>query len=281
MRYWTYNRSKVDLGGSVLVEVRELLPPFLVRQLLRMGLGGNKFKYGYSSWGEAEAHSSGYDVSSILDTVRKASLGVRDGKSAFERDGVVFDRIQYSWPLLASLLATPVQGNLLRVMDWGGALGSSYRQNRRYLVDSGKSISWSVVEQQDFVEVGNADFANDELKFYKNLDEFPFGSFDTALFASSICYVPDYEQVLSKVIELSPKTIIFDRTPEARGQSNLFGVQTVGKKIYRASYPIVSFGIGEIERMLEPKYKLVESWVCDLQPDPNTTSVGHYFTRRD
>jgi putative methyltransferase (TIGR04325 family) len=170
---------------------------------------------------------------------------------------------------------------MLRVLDWGGSLGSTYRQNRQVLESAGIELEWTVVEQPHLVSIGESEFADGALRFASNLEGFKKGDFDVVLFASSICYVPDAEAVLSSVADLAPKRIIFDRTPEATGQDDLYGVQQVGSKIYKASYPIRSFGRGKIERMLAPNYAKMLEWESELQPDPQTVSKGYLFSRSD
>lgn len=263
------------------MNTKDLLPPALVKILLQWGFGGNRFRHGYSSFEEARSRSSGYDAQKITERVVNSSRLVRDGKAAFERDGVIFDDIQHSWPLLASLLATPRKDQRLRVLDWGGALGTSYRQNRNFLISAGIELQWVVIEQEHFVKIGEKEFTNKELSFSTHIGNHDPESFDVVLFASSICYAPDAEQILSEIKHLKPKRIVFDRTPEANGDKSLFGVQKVGGKIYKASYPIRSFGKGELESILKPEYQLVQRWVCDLQPDPQTTSVGYFFALKE
>jgi len=48
--------------------------------------------------------STGYDNDMILEKTRLALLKVKNGEAAYERDSVVFEDIQYAWPLLAGLL---------------------------------------------------------------------------------------------------------------------------------------------------------------------------------
>jgi putative methyltransferase (TIGR04325 family) len=207
----------------------------------------------------------------------EATRKVQAGKFAYERDGFLFQEIQYSWPLLACLLATPREEQLLRVLDWGGSLGSTFRQNHKVLESAGIKLRWVVVEQPHLVKIGESEFADETLQFKSNLEDFKKGDFDVVLFASSICYVPNAESVLASVAALSPKCLIFDRTPETAGRGDLFGVQRVGSKIYKASYPIRSFGRGKIESILKPTYKKLLEWECDLQPDPQTVSKGYFF----
>ena len=83
---------------------------------------------------------------------------------AFERDGVVFDQPDYNFPLLACLLRVATEsGNRLRVLDFGGSLGSTYFQCRPFL-GGVSELRWTVVEQPQFVECGRREFEDGEVQ---------------------------------------------------------------------------------------------------------------------
>ena len=90
-----------------------------------------------------------------------------------------------------------------------------------------------------------------------------------------------YRLKIKRSLLLIPLCIIFDRTPESIGSRDSYGVQKVGSKIYKASYPIRSFGRGKIESILKPTYTKLLEWECELQPDPQTVSKGYLFSRSD
>ena len=266
-------------GATKISSIRSFLPPVLVNALLRLGFGGNKFKHGYLSWSEAKSYCSGYDAQSITDTVVSASRAVRDGKAAYERDGVLFDKIEYSWPLLAALLGTPRKGNSLRVLDWGGSLGSTYRQNKELFSLAGLDVQWTVIEQVHFVEIGLKEFQTKELTFVANTDDFSGQEFDVVLFASSICYLENPSVAIQQAVGLNPSRLIFDRTPESKSKKDLIGVQKVGSGIFKASFPVRSFASGSLQNMIGAKYSPVADWVSDLQPDPQTLAKGYVFQK--
>src|SRR5215475_3829712 len=98
----------------------------------------NPSKYGwkgdYSSWEAAKKQAGSYDDGIILEKVEQAALKVRNGEATYERDSVLFDRIEYSWPLLAALMWVAARNKgKLTVADFGGSLGSSYFQNKVFL----------------------------------------------------------------------------------------------------------------------------------------------------
>ena len=135
--------------------VKDLLPPMLLRTLpSRGGLG---FHGDYPSWESAQADCAGYDQPSILEKVSASTQAVVDGRAVFERDSVLFDKPDYNWPLLAILQKVARQDeNRLRLIDFGGSLGSTYRQCRRFL-EGLEKVEWNVVEQQAFISRGRAD----------------------------------------------------------------------------------------------------------------------------
>ena len=65
-------------------------------------------RYGWSgdylTWNEAYNQSLGYDQSNILEKVKGATLKVKKGEAIYERDSVLFNSVEYSWPLLSALM---------------------------------------------------------------------------------------------------------------------------------------------------------------------------------
>src|SRR5271168_4027066 len=140
-------------------------------RLLGKGLGDDRISFhgDYKSWEEASAHSTGYDAAVILEKTRAALMKVRDGEAAYERDSVLFDRIQHSFPVLAGLLrAAQARGGRLCVVDFGGSLGTVYFQSREFLAPV-KSLEWLVIEQPSYVACGRKDFEPEQLHFYTTI----------------------------------------------------------------------------------------------------------------
>src|SRR4030066_2158784 len=131
--------------------ISNIAPPFALNIYRKLsGKGG--FYGNYRTWEEAQKLCSGYDSDVILNKVREAALKVKNGEAAYEKDSALFDKIQYSWPLLAGLLwiASP-NDNRLSLLDFGGSLGTTYFQNVKFL-NHLKELSWSIVEQEKFVK---------------------------------------------------------------------------------------------------------------------------------
>ena len=74
----------------------------------------------YKNWQTAQCFSSGYDSEIILNKTKNALLKVKKKEAVYERDSVLFNKIQYSWPLLASLLYVASENdNCLNLLDFG------------------------------------------------------------------------------------------------------------------------------------------------------------------
>jgi putative methyltransferase (TIGR04325 family) len=199
-----------------------------------------------TTWEEARKASTGYDTDLILNKVRDSLLKVKSGEAVYERDSVLFDEIQYSWPLLAGLLWIATQkGNRLSLVDFGGSLGSTYYQNRKFLAHL-KELRWSIVEQKRFVECGKREFETEHLKFYEDLDKcFRENRPDAILFSSSLQYLEKPYAVLEKIKSLGFEFILFDRTPLLDKGGDRITVQKVPPAIYEASYPAWFFNRGK------------------------------------
>jgi hypothetical protein len=85
---------------SLFIKIARMISPAFLVDLYRFIYG---FRGDYKNWSDAAKDSVGYDSDIILSKVLDSSLKVIKGEAAHERDSVTFERIQYSWPLLAGL----------------------------------------------------------------------------------------------------------------------------------------------------------------------------------
>jgi len=200
----------------------------------------------YKDWSTAQSFSSGYDSAIILNKTKDALLKVKTGEVVYERDSFLFDKIQYSWPLLASLLyVASASDNCLNLLDFGGSLGSSYYQNKNFL-KSLKELKWSIVEQSAVADCGQQNFADGHLKFYGQLDKYlSENSPSVALFSASIQYLSEPYKILDQLFSQKVKFILFDRLA-VNEQRDLITVQNVDPNIYEASYPLWIFKESDI-----------------------------------
>lgn len=239
---------------------RDFLPPIAVRLLLKMRGGGVGFVGNYTTWAEAQAKSIGYDADDILTKVLDATLKVKHGEAAFERDSVVFDKIEYSWPVLAGLLwAATRNGGRLNVLDFGGALGSSYFQNRKFLEDLA-DVRWNVVEQAHYVRAGQDGIQDECLRFYESIDDCLEQNCPNVILLSGVLqYLESPHDIVARLSHVDADILIIDRTPfAAQGRDHLV-IQHVPPSIYAASYPMWVFAREGFMHVLQPDWRLVAS----------------------
>ena len=238
-----------------------MAPSNFLRRLLKLkrrSRSAFKSRGGYfethSSWKELEEKSTGYQSPEILSAVSSASKLVLDGLASYERDGVAFGAPQYSWPLLSLLLweAARNQGSL-RVLDYGGSLGSSFLQHRPWFADL-KDVEWDIVEQDEFVVEGRVMDFPTNLKFL-SVNDFTVArkTYDVALFGSSLQYCEHPLRVLRKTAERTKSLVILDRSPFSDDAARLV-LQVVPPNIYRASYPMHILNKEETIQCLEPDW---------------------------
>jgi putative methyltransferase (TIGR04325 family) len=224
--------------------------------------------------------SEGYHSDNIIEKVRKSAKLVFNGEATYERDSIIFDRVEYSYPLLASLLFVAANSKSFKVIDFGGGLGTTYQQNRKFISKIKNVCEWRIVEQERFVAIGKSEFTNKILSFYKTIEEANKDGVDVVLFAGSICYVKNPYDFMTKAKAIKAPYIIFERTPITNEMKDTFAVQHVPPSIFKASFPIRNFNYNNIVKFLIDEYELIEEWVCDLQANPNTTAMGFIFKRR-
>jgi putative methyltransferase (TIGR04325 family) len=269
--------------------LKEFLPPILWRLLASLknnyrGKAGGVddtggFLYGFSSFESAAGFvekqgSSGYASQSFISKLVAASSLVRDGKAVYERDTYIFQRVLYSWPLLSALLLAAQKKKVFCVVDFGGGLGSTYRQNKKFLELVESQIKWSVIEQKEIVNIGRESFENIELKFYADLDEISEDTIDLFILSGTLCYLSDPYQIIERISLLKPSYIVLDRTPFLESDADAYCVQYVPANIFQASYPVTIFGRKKLFDLLSNDYTLVEKWMSDDQPDKRSSLEG-------
>ncbi|MCC5024141.1 MAG: methyltransferase, TIGR04325 family [Candidatus Synoicihabitans palmerolidicus] len=222
---------------------------------------GTEYQGQYSTWKEAKLASKGYESDEILDKAVAATRAVRDGKAAWERDTVLFDEPSINEPLLNVLRRVAAENKKrLSVLDFGGALGSAWWQNRHALVDLNE-VRWSVVEQGGFVAAGRREFTNSVLRFYENVDACLWAETPNVVVMSSV--LPYLERPHDCLAEMSNgpwRDIVIDRNGLTRGGPDRLTVQTVPTEIYDASYPCWFFNRARLLRGLNSDWEVVSEW---------------------
>ncbi len=236
--------------------IKDFLPPIAVRLLtgLLYGWSGN-----YSTWQEAQKKCPGYNSDIIFNKVKNALLKVKNGEAVFERDSVLFDKVQYSFPLLSALSQAALNSNLkLNVLDFGGSLGSAYFQNRN-LFKHIEEFKWNIIEQEHFVTEGKKTFENNELSFYYTIDECLMNQkINVLLLGSVLQYIKKPYNLLDDLLSKKMEYIIIDRTPVFVSDDERITIQKVPKKIYEAQYPCRILSENKIiDKITKSGYELI------------------------
>lgn len=232
---------------------------------------GNLFKkrkgdqYGwfgdYSSWAQVGAESGGYDTDVILERTKHALLKVKNGEAVYERDSVIFDKKEYPYALMSFLLlSSSLNQGPLKVLDFGGSLGSTYYQLKEFLTPEICS-GWSIVEQQHYVDCGKANFENDILKFYPTIDAcLSDQKIDLILLSSSVQYLEKPHAFLQQLSAYNFDFILFDRIAFNNGNKDRLTLQVVPPEIYPASYPSWFFHQELFLSHFSNQYKVIASF---------------------
>jgi len=250
--------------------VRDWLPPVLVRSYRQVRGVGIRFEGDFDTWEEANRHCTGYNSEEILAKVLVSTLKVKHGEAAAERDSVLFDQIEYAWPVLAGLMwAAARSGGRLNVLDFGGALGSSYFQNRKFS-QSLPDVRWNVVEQPHYVDAGRKHVQDTKLRFYKTIEECLSENLPNVILLSSVLqYLESPADLISELNKVGALCLVVDRTPFSLQAQDKLVVQKVPAAIYSASYPMWIFSLSEFEKLLAKNWRLVA---------PNISPEGYVRT---
>lgn len=278
-----YARAARDLIPPLCWNFAKKNLPWLVR-----ALGGHfthiRFTGDYASWDEARRASAGYDAPAILQKTREAVLKVKQGKSRWEQDGMVSDSDATPTALLAALarIAAVKEKPELHVLDFGGSLGSTYYWCRPFFAKD-FTLTWSVVEQSEHVKIGQADFQDEQLRFYFTVEEaLAAHPVDVLLLSGVLHYLDTPEGWLENLRRWPIPHLIIDRTPLWDRDRHRLTVQQVPKEIYTASYPAWFLSKQKIFSLIERDYTLQwqtpdsETWEIDRDSVQNSF---YYFRR--
>jgi len=218
--------------------IKKLSPPILIDIYISIKSKSYGWKGDYPSWEDAQKDAVGYDSIEILEKVKNSLLKVKNGEAVYERDSVLFDEVQYSWPLLSGLMFAAAKSHgKLNVLDFGGSLGSTYYQNKKFL-DNLDDVHWNIVEQKHFVDVGKKEFEDERLKFFYNIDECMEKKKPNVLVLSSVLqYMEKPYALLEELLVFEFEFLIIDLTPVSLKKRELLTIQKVNPSIYNAKYP--------------------------------------------
>ncbi|MEO7698643.1 MAG: methyltransferase, TIGR04325 family [Opitutus sp.] len=253
------------MSGKLRGAIKDVLPPLLYKAAAvavhRTRGDGLVFSGNYRSWSEVAAKAEGYGEQEILDRTLSAMKEVTAGRAVFERDSVLLPEPEYSFPALTALLWLSSRAkNRLELVDFGGALGSSFFQFRRFLSHLDE-IRWAVVEQEHFVRCGQAELSGRGLSFHPSIDDALQGRPAELFFASSVLqYLPDPGAFLDSLMAHRFNYILIDRTAFIRGSQDRLTLQHNARSLYRASYPAWFFNETSFLKKFQSTYDVVYSF---------------------
>lgn len=268
--------SVVRRGLRLAKALGRRVVPERVLGRLRVWWGWKWFRGDYATWAAAQAASGGYADGAILDRVLNATLAVQRGQAAFERDGVLFYEPLPDEPLLKALALVPRGAEGLRVLDFGGSLGSTYWRVRGHLPD-GAELGWDVVEQPAFVAAGQKHIESGRLRFFSDVHKAEeAGRHDVLLCSCVLQYLEDPNRALAEWRALSIPYLLLYNVPLHTPGPDRLRVQHVPPAIYPASYPVWFFNREKFLARLEADYDLVSEfpseavWSVDRGMYPST-----------
>jgi putative methyltransferase (TIGR04325 family) len=260
---------------------RRLAPPGVVTTV-RHWRHGPRFSGDFHDWAAAARRCSGYDAAAIREHVIASTRAVRDGQAAWDRDGTLFHDPAVNEPLLAVLLHIAArEGGSLSLIDFGGALGSTWRQHR-HLLPPGLVRRWDVVEQAALAACGRAEFTEPPLRFFDSIETACAGELpQVLLFSGSLQYLPDPYSVLRTAAARGFPHVVLDRTGYVSSNRHRLTVQTNGSLWRRtSSYPCWFFNRPRLLAECLPGYAVAGQWPgFDHSNLPGTLYEGIHLTR--
>ncbi len=259
--------------------------PAPIMKALRIGFGRPEWELleehgwsgDYADWESAMRETTGYDAEVIIKKTLASARLVRDGKAAFERDSFLFNEADYNWPLIASLMHVAAVGEgKLRVVDFGGSLGSTYFQNRRFL-DPLAQVIWSVVEQPAYCTIGQREFTSEQLRFSATIDESVRTRPNIILLSGVLQYLESPYEFLRAVMEYRVPYLLIDRTGFTMNNCDRLTVQRVPSWIYPASYPCWFFNRSRFMSVLQSHYEVVAEFEALDSANIPSDHLGYFL----
>lgn len=217
----------------------------------------------YQSFDEALKHcqKGGYENKDTVEVVAQ--------KNAILRAQMENNQFLDSAPLRAITgVALALDGNELRVIDFGGGGGNLYTIARSVL-DPKIKLRWSVVETQAMVEAAKS-LENDELKFFSDIQIAvnDLGTVDLMLTSGALQCCKDPYVSLQNLVAVQAKYLFITRTSFNDGGETLINVQKsllsenghgplpsgfVNKVVF---YPNVFIPLAQVETALRSTYNI-------------------------
>ena len=217
------------------------------------------YPYGFSgdyATFEAAAAQCG-DGYSSEEVVRKSL----ERAKTLQREAPIADSVEpHTLRLLGVLHALLKPQTQLRVLDFGGGLGTHYFR-LRHLLPKGLNVRWTVCETKVMADAGSKNFSNEELRFVDSLEALNGETFDCVIASGSLQYVSEPERVLQQLSKYS-STVVIDRVPLQQSGKSRVTIQKIPPSIFKASYPAWFFDEEMWVRTLKKFADISMTWTC-------------------
>ena len=129
-------------------------------------------------------------------------------------------------------------------------------------MDRLENVSWRIVEQKHFAEVGKKEFQDSKLKFYYDIDEcFTQQNPNVLILSNVLQYLEKPYDLLDEILKNDFDFVLVDRTTFSRKGVDEIKLQVVNPNIYDASYPCWFLNFGNLLTYFREKgYRLVETF---------------------
>lgn len=205
---------------------------------------------------ESKKYGDAYQDNKILEKVAEATQTVRNGNGLYEQDGVVFNKQIINYQLISAFLYAYSHLDSLNVLDFGGALGSTYFRYR-HLWDE-YNASWTVIEQDNYVKYGEANVP--EVQFIADISDYKSKA-DILLLSSVLGYLSDPYKMFGKLLDENIPYVIIDETAFDPDDNGYVTLQHVPETIYKAVYPCTLFSFDYFKKFIEDHgYEIINEW---------------------
>jgi len=107
------------------------------------------------------------------------------------------------------------QNKKINLIEFGGSLGSKYLNFKKLISNNANELHWTIVEQNNYVNIGKKCIQNRELKFVNNINDSIYNKLNNILiFSNSLQYYKNPYEILNQALNcVNIKYILFESLP--------------------------------------------------------------------
>jgi putative methyltransferase (TIGR04325 family) len=179
-----------------------------------MPVGGNFriWEGVFRSFGEAKGDEGVFRGQVWLKKIIERARVAQEQSDSAEAIAPVAVTNDYALPCVAALAARP--GTTLRILDFGGGLGTSFVPLSKMLPED-QPLEFVIVENDSIVELGQQTFAGDHRVVFRPDIPVLGERFDIVHCGSSLHYVEDWQGMLKQLAAVNPEYILLADLPAA------------------------------------------------------------------